>query len=142
MNFLSTRIWPFFLFSASFVILVLAYMLEPDSSGVGTHQQLGLEPCGFLSSFEIPCMMCGMTTSFSLYMHVQIWEGVLNQPFSLILFGGTLYTCCLSLLDLLNPRARVSRFLDLIQNANRTWYAFALMLFLAAWLFKIFIHAA
>ena len=140
MKFLYSRIFPFLLFSSSFFILLLAYTLEPDNSGIGTHQQLGLEPCGFLTRFEIPCMMCGMTTSFSLYMHAQIIEGVLNQPFSIFLFSGTLYTCSLSLLDLIDPRARVSRFFDRIQTLNRVWYVILLALFMAAWILKIIMH--
>ena len=140
MKSLYPRIIPFFLFSASFVILVLAYSLEPDQSGIGTHQQLGLEPCGFLTRMKIPCMMCGMTTSFSLYMHVEILDAIVNQPFSLFIFAGTLYTCCLSLLDLIAPRARLTRFFNFIQNLSRTYYVLALILFLGSWIFKITIH--
>ena len=140
MNSLYSRIVPFFLFSASFIILVLAYSLEPDQSGIGTHQQLGLEPCGFLTIMKIPCMMCGMTTSFSLYMHVQVLEGIVNQPFSLFIFAGTLYTFSLSLLDLIAPRARLARFFDSIQNLSRIYYVLALLLFLGSWIFKITMH--
>lgn len=140
MNSLYSRIVPFFLFSTSFVILVLAYSLEPDLSGIGTHQQLGLEPCGFLTRTKIPCMMCGMTTSFSLYMHAKFLDAIVNQPFSLFIFLGTLYTCCLSLLDLIEPRARLTRFFDFIQNLSRVYYVLALLLFLSSWIFKITIH--
>lgn len=134
------RFFPFLLFLASLTILVLAYVLEPDHSGIGTHQQLGLEPCGFLTKFQIPCMMCGMTTSFSMYMHVRIIDGVLNQPFSIIMFGGTVYTFFLSLLDVVDPRSRVTRFLDTIQSANRVWYIAIFLFFLGAWIFKIFYY--
>ena len=139
---LYVRILPFLLFSSSFTILFIAYSLEADHSGIGTHQQLGLEPCGFLTRVKIPCMMCGMTTSFSLYMHARILDGIANQPFSALLFLGTLYTCFLSLLDLVEPRARVSRFLDVLQNLSRTWYIVILLLFLSSWIFKILIHRA
>ncbi|MAA78355.1 MAG: hypothetical protein CL916_03780 [Deltaproteobacteria bacterium] len=142
MTSLYSRIWPLILFSITLSVLLLAYILEPEASGIGTHQQLGLEPCGFLTRLKIPCMMCGMTTSFSLYMHIQVVEGVLNQPFSLFLFGGTVYTCSLSLLDLIDPQERISRFLDCIQDLSRTWYVGMLILLLAGWIFKIFLHIA
>src|SRR5690606_27831172 len=34
--------------TAGAAVLVLARMLEPDARGHGTHEQLGLPPCGFL----------------------------------------------------------------------------------------------
>ena len=48
-----------------FGLLILAGILRPDSSGMGTHQQLGLPPCTTVMLFGIPCPTCGMTTSWS-----------------------------------------------------------------------------
>lgn len=47
-------------------LLILSRTLTPDSSGIGTHQQLGLPPCGFKLLFGAPCPSCGMTTSWAL----------------------------------------------------------------------------
>ena len=47
-------------------LLVLASTLSPDPSGIGTHEQLGLPPCGIQFAFGIPCPSCGMTTSWAL----------------------------------------------------------------------------
>ncbi len=44
---------------------VMAYRLEPDPRGFGTHQRLGLPPCTIRAVFGIPCPSCGMTTSFA-----------------------------------------------------------------------------
>ncbi len=44
---------------------VLAYQLDPDPRGFGTHQRLGLPPCTIRTLFGIPCPSCGMTTSFA-----------------------------------------------------------------------------
>ena len=33
---------------------------------MGTHQQLGLPPCNFVTLTGYPCPACGMTTSFAL----------------------------------------------------------------------------
>ena len=49
-------------------LLVIAAWLQPESSGMGTHRQLGLPPCTFLVLFGIPCPSCGMTTSWSHFM--------------------------------------------------------------------------
>jgi hypothetical protein len=46
-------------------ILVLARMLVPDPRGFGTHTQLGLTPCGFLTMTGRLCPTCGMTTAFA-----------------------------------------------------------------------------
>jgi hypothetical protein len=47
------------------VLLVVASGLRPDASGIGTHKQLGLDPCPWMTLFDTPCPTCGMTTSFS-----------------------------------------------------------------------------
>lgn len=44
---------------------LVARGLTPDRRGFGTHEQLGLAPCGFLTWTRRRCPTCGMTTSFS-----------------------------------------------------------------------------
>ena len=46
-------------------LLILARSLEPDPSGFGTHTQLGLRPCAFLTATGRFCPTCGMTTSYA-----------------------------------------------------------------------------
>jgi hypothetical protein len=46
----------------------VAFWLEPDPRGFGTHQKLGLPPCLFQLLFGIPCPNCGMTTSFAYFI--------------------------------------------------------------------------
>jgi hypothetical protein len=41
-----------------------------------THRQLGLPPCSFKTMTGLPCPSCGMTTSFSLLMHGDIWNSL------------------------------------------------------------------
>ncbi len=45
--------------------LAIARTLHPDSTGLGTHRQLGLPPCSSLALFGIRCPACGMTTSWA-----------------------------------------------------------------------------
>lgn len=39
-----------------------------------THRQLGLPPCSFKELTGYPCPSCGMTTSFALLLHGDIWN--------------------------------------------------------------------
>ncbi len=58
-------------------VLVLARLLVPDPRGYGTHTQLGLLPCTFLTITGRLCPTCGMTTSFAWMMRgevVRSWQ--------------------------------------------------------------------
>src|SRR5207245_5612921 len=52
--------------------LGLAKTLEPDPRGFGTHVQLGLRPCAFVSLTGRLCPTCGMTTAFAWFMRGRI----------------------------------------------------------------------
>lgn len=49
--------------------LGLAGLLNAETRGYGTHQQLGLPPCTFLVLFGVRCPSCGMTTAWSHLAH-------------------------------------------------------------------------
>jgi len=57
-------------------LLLLASALVPNSSGFGTHEQLGLPPCTFQSVFGVPCPSCGMTTSWAYLLRGSIDESL------------------------------------------------------------------
>ena len=57
-------------------LLMVARCLEPSHDGVGTHQQLGLPPCTFLTIFRRPCPSCGMTTAWSHLMHADFQAAI------------------------------------------------------------------
>lgn len=65
--------------------LAVAWRLEPDSAGVGTHQQLGLPACGWMSGMNLPCPSCGMTTSFSLAVRGELLAAMQAQPMGALL---------------------------------------------------------
>ena len=46
-------------------LLGVAAWLNPSTDGHGTHTQLGLPACGWVTGMGIPCPSCGMTTSFA-----------------------------------------------------------------------------
>jgi hypothetical protein len=41
-----------------------------------THRQLGLPACTFKEITGLPCPSCGMTTSFSLLIHGDVWNSL------------------------------------------------------------------
>jgi hypothetical protein len=55
--------------AGAWAILAIAAWLRPDARGFGTHQQLGLPPCGFEAITHLPCPGCGLTTSFAHMAH-------------------------------------------------------------------------
>ncbi len=61
-------------------VLALAMYLEPDSRGYGTHEGLGLLPCGMILTSGIPCPTCGMTTAFALMMNGRPVAAFVAQP--------------------------------------------------------------
>lgn len=63
------------------VIFGIAIALNPyDADGqprrMETHRQLGLPPCTFYVMTGVPCPSCGMTTSFALLMHGDVWNSL------------------------------------------------------------------
>ena len=61
-------------------LLIVARSLSPADKGYGTHEALGLQPCGFKTVTGIPCMTCGMTTAFSHTTRGQFVSAFIVQP--------------------------------------------------------------
>src|SRR5213595_2275277 len=66
-------------------VLVTAAILEPNHSGVGTHEHLGLASCQFLDRTGLPCPSCGMTTSFAWFVRGNIAASLYVQPMGAVL---------------------------------------------------------
>jgi hypothetical protein len=69
--------WPtrcaFLITAASLMgLLAVAQKLEPDPRGFGTHTQLGLGPCAFLTVTGRLCPTCGMTTAFAWFIRGRV----------------------------------------------------------------------
>lgn len=77
---LAARVQGLLLFLPAAVVLGLAAWLSPSHQGMGTHEQLGLAPCGFLMSSGWPCATCGMTTAFAEMAHGHLLRALLVQP--------------------------------------------------------------
>ena len=67
---------------ATGVVLAIAAVLTPDASGAGTHKQLGLPACSWISTVGMPCPTCGYTTSFTHAAHGDLGGAFVTQPFA------------------------------------------------------------
>ncbi|NIA21842.1 MAG: DUF2752 domain-containing protein [Anaerolineaceae bacterium] len=115
-------------------LLVVAWHLEPAPEGLGTHQQLGLQPCGFYRMTGRPCPGCGLTTAFALMAHGRVVEGVVVQPFGAVLFVLTVAAAVTVPVTLLLGR---SWNLILLRINAPVWLYALVFLALAAWIYKI-----
>ena len=119
---------------ACLALLIVAGQLHASPAGRGTHTQLGLAPCGFLSATGLPCATCGMTTSFALAADGHLLRAFAVQPFgamlalaaaAAVLLGLYAAAAGMSLVPLLSPLARSPVLITLA----------ALLLF--AWAYKM-----
>ena len=123
-------------------VLVLAALLVPSESGHGTHTQLGLGECTFLTWTGHPCPMCGATTAFALLAHFRFLEGFANQPFATLLFGITCGLCSIGVAEAVDPRRRWSRVADWFARYEAVAAIGFVGLMLASWLYVLAVWPA
>ena len=73
-------------------VFAVAIWLRPyDADGqplrMEAHRQLGLPSCQFYFLTGIPCPSCGMTTSFALLMHGDLWNSLRANAVGTLLAG-------------------------------------------------------
>lgn len=117
-------------------LLVVSARLSPDPSGVGTHSQLGLAPCGFLERTGIACATCGMTTAFALAADGRLLASFVTQP------AGALLALITAIAALLSGYASF-KGLSLFPLIGTFWRPMTLILFavvvIGSWIYKIII---
>ncbi len=117
--------------------LALAATLTPSTQGIGTHTQLGLDPCSFEQATGLPCATCGMTTTFALATHARPIDAFLNQP------AGFLLALAAALAAVVAGWSLVTgmRLSPLGQTLARppVWLTAAGLLMMS-WLYKIALH--
>lgn len=52
------------------------YAEDGTPLSMASHTQLGLPPCNMVVMYGKPCPSCGMTTSFSLLVHGDVWNSL------------------------------------------------------------------
>ena len=133
------RLWAGLFFGAGVALLMVASQLHPDQRGVGTHEQLGLPPCGLIQFVGIPCPTCGMTTAYSLAVRGRLIAGLATQPFGLLLALGTILSVGLSAVIVVSGKSwRVNWYRI---SPNRA-VLLLVVFFVLAWLYKIVDHVA
>lgn len=121
--------------AACAAVLVIAALLTPDASGLGTHRQiLHLAPCSFVLTSGLPCPTCGMTTAFAWVMHGHPLTALIVQP------AGAIF--CLATIGLLFFSLYVACFGSLVSvNWSRIGPVKLMLavglLILGGWAFKI-----
>ncbi|MEQ1506324.1 MAG: DUF2752 domain-containing protein [Myxococcota bacterium] len=118
-------------------VFALSALLVPSPDGHGTHLQLGLGPCTFLTLTGWPCPMCGATTSFTLMAHLRPLAAFVNQPFAAGLFLLSAGSFAVSVAEILDPRDRWTRILDAIEPYEGRLAALFLAAMGIAWAYKI-----
>ena len=114
---------------AVFFVIVLA-SVSPDPRGHGTHEQLGLEPCGWPIQYGIPCVTCGVTTSACYLVHLAPVQAFVTQPFGATLTLAGLWTAWIALSALIRRQSIVAR-LAILPHAKL--FVAGLVLLLMSW---------
>jgi hypothetical protein len=115
----------------------VAVWLDPSPTGVGTHQALGLPPCGWVVQMNMPCPACGMTTAFSHAAHGHVFSSIAVQPMGALLALGVASTFVVAVY-VAATGSRVGH--ALVGRFSARWLLAAGVLGLAAWGYKILLH--
>lgn len=128
------RVWAACVAVACLAVLVIGAGLRPAGAGHGTHEQLGLPSCGWVSSFGKPCPTCGMTTAVSHAARGEFVSAALTQPAGL---GIALLASALFWLGA-HEAATGSRLMSLVGGAltKRVWWM-VIGFVLIAWAYKV-----
>jgi hypothetical protein len=116
-------------------VFAVAVWLNPyDGEGrprlMETHRQMGLPPCTFKVVTGLPCPSCGMTTSFALLLHGDVWNSLKANA-----VGTLLASFCLALVPWNLACAARGRpyFIWSIERALTRLIVIFLVLLLARW---------
>jgi hypothetical protein len=124
---------------ACFALLLQALRLVPSPTGLGTHTQMGLQPCYLITLCGLPCPTCGMTTSFAWFARGNIAASFYVQPMGCVLAVLTVVTFWTGLYIAATGRAAYRSILFIPAR----YYILPLLGWaLAAWGWKIFIHTS
>jgi hypothetical protein len=115
-------------------VLVLARSLHPDSRGFGTHEQLGLPPCGWLALTDLPCPACGLTTAFAHMARGDLTGAWSAHVFGVVLFG--LVTLAVPVCAWAGLRGVPLRAVPVLRHLPRT-LPVLLLLWMGSWLARV-----
>lgn len=73
----------------------LLFSLDPSGRGHGTHTQLGLSSCSYLTKNHYPCPGCGVTTSLVAMSHGRFIDALDANVFGAVVFFGIMAAACI-----------------------------------------------
>ena len=115
-------------------LLGTAVWLDPDPTGLGTHEQLGIPACGWPHGLGVPCPTCGMTTAFALAAEGRMGSALACQPAAAVLAVATAAAGLLALHVLVTG----SSVMPILRRLGGGWVWWGLgALILGAWAWKI-----
>ncbi|HEU4418986.1 MAG TPA: DUF2752 domain-containing protein [Planctomycetota bacterium] len=74
--------------AAAMAGVVMLWRVEPDARGHGTHEQFGMDPCGWPVAYGFPCPTCGCTTAACHLVHGHVLQAFATQPFGMLAAGA------------------------------------------------------
>jgi Na+/melibiose symporter-like transporter len=132
----SRLVWLIF-FAGPLAVVITAAFLTPSSEGHGTHTQLGLPPCGFLVYTGVPCPGCGLTTSFSHMVRLEVFGAAHANLFGILLFLTTVAMIPVAAIGFVK-KTPVIDTLDLL-HAEKIAVVLSIVS-IAVWLFRVGAH--
>jgi hypothetical protein len=115
-------------------VTAIALHVHPDPSGIGTHTQFGLPPCGLYDRIGIPCLSCGWTTAFAHMARLEVVRAFLASPFGALLYAAGFAAALGNLAAAILGRS----FFRFLARIDWTWVGIAaVILVLASWGYKI-----
>lgn len=118
-------------------VLGLAAWLDPNPAGHGTHRQLGLPGCTFLTLTGWPCPLCGGTTTFALMADGRVLDGFVNHPVAALLFVTCLGVVGVGGAEALVPRGRWDRLVRAAEPSQAHLAVTFLVVLFAGWTYSI-----
>ena len=118
-------------------VLGVAASLSPSSDGHGTHEQLGLPSCGWVSLFDLPCPTCGMTTAFAHAAEGELGASILAQPMGFVLAILTAAAVVVGAYTMLTGSRFAVRY-AMLWRPTTMWYVIGLVLLAWAWKIAVF----
>jgi hypothetical protein len=119
---------------AAGAILLVAAFLTPSAEGLGTHERLGLPPCGWVVLMDLPCPTCGMTTSFTHAADGNLLAAIRVQPLGAVIAVLTAMTFLLASYVAVTG-SRVGSRIAMRFNGRVAWGAVTVAL--VAWGYKV-----
>ena len=119
------------------IVLGLAAYMTPAADGHGTHVQLNLPECGWITMADLPCPSCGMTTAFAHAANGDLLSSLRTQPMGAMLALVTAMALVLSIYIAITG-SKVGSVFRQFWGRWSIWYGVAFAI--AAWVYKILSH--